>query len=480
MNLRTFIVLFSFFVGKVCFSQALFEQKVEDLQAHPLMKGALLGIVVFDERNDSALFKLNEDIAMVPASTLKLVTSAAALEILGPAYRFNTRLAISGKINSHTETLDGSLSIIGGGDPALGSEYFKENYFNPDFIDSWVYSIIRHGIKRIDGNIYIDESIYDGQDVPDTWIWEDIGNYYGAGARGISVFDNMFRITFRSGKRAGRPTEIIKVDPWAEWLEFENYVVSSDKNSDNAYVYGDPWGNLRKIRGTIPKKRDSFQIKASLPEPGLVLGELLKSKLESKNIPVSGQVKKGNAVEKADKYFEIWSPELSKIIKVLNHESVNLFAEHLVKQIAYEKTGVGSTEKGLEIIKKFWAGKGIDTSAMFLEDGSGLSHFNAISPKQLVEVLQFMKTKSRNFEFLKASLPAAGEGTLYYFGPDNFRGGSLRCKSGSMTRVRCFAGYLVTSSDEELIFAVMVNNFSMKQGELINYLESCLKILREN
>jgi len=480
MNLRIFLVLFFFFAGRVCSCQSLFDQKVKELQAHPLMKGASIGIVVIDSSSDSVLYEVNQDKLMVPASTLKLVSSAAALEILGPGYRFKTALAYSGQINTRTNFLEGDLLIIGGGDPALGSEYFKDFYRNPHFLDQWLQALILKGIRGINGNLCIDESAYEEQTVPSGWVWEDIGNYYGAGAGALAVYDNMFRITLQSGKEAGKPVSIIHVDPWAEELQFENYVTSSEKNSDHAYVFGSPWGNLRKIRGTIPVGRDRFPIKASLPEPGMVLGKMLKSKLERTHIPVSGEVKKLPAGETTETIDEVVSPPLSAIIKVLHHESVNLFAEHLVKQIAYEKNGLGSTREGIRIIREFWSEKGMDTGNLFMEDGSGLSRSNAVSPRHLAGILLYMKNKSPHSELFAGSLPGPGEGTLYFFDPALFPNQSLRCKSGSMTRVRCFAGYLETVAGEELVFSIMLNNFSMEQGELIERVEDILVTLRKN
>ncbi len=479
MNVRIFLVLFFFFAGRVCSCQSLFDQKVKELQAHPLMKGAGTGIVVVDISNDSVVYAFHPDQLMVPASTLKLVSSAAALEILGPAYRFKTHLAYSGQIHRQTHFLDGDLLIIGGGDPALGSAYFPDFYRNPPFLDQWVQSLILKGIRGINGNLCIDESAYEEQRVPPGWVWEDIGNYYGAGAGALAVHDNMFRITLQSGDEAGEPVSIIYVDPWAEELKFENYATSSEKNSDQAYVYGSPWGDLLKIRGTIPVNRDRFPIKASLPEPGIVLAKMLKSKLERIHIPVSGNVKRRTAGEKTVPIHEVVSPPLSAIVKVLNHESVNLFAEHLVKQLAWEKNGLGTTREGVRIIRDFWSQKGLDTTTLFMEDGSGLSRSNALSPRHLTEILLYMKNESPHSELFTGSLPEPGEGTLIFFDPARFPNQSLRCKSGSMTRVRCFAGYLVTVTGEELAFSIMLNNFSMKQSELIEKVEDLLVTLRK-
>jgi serine-type D-Ala-D-Ala carboxypeptidase/endopeptidase (penicillin-binding protein 4) len=477
MNLRTFAFISTFFIWKVCFCQDLVADRINKMLNDPLMKGAGIGIFVLNQENDSVLYDINSTTSLVPASILKLVTSSAALEILGSDYTFKTKLAKTGKIND-SNILEGDLVVIGGGDPTLGSEYFPEYFSKSHFPDQWIDAIKSEGIQGIKGNICLDESIYEDQTIPDTWIWGDIGNYYGAGICGISAYDNTFRITFRSDKESGKPAEIIDINPKVKGLEFENYVLSSDINSDRTNVYGVPLGGKEIVNGTIPKGQDNFVIKASLPEPGLVLGNDLKTKLEENEIFVSGEVKKCKTPSDIIPFYKFESPPLSEIIKVLNHESVNLFAEHLVKQIAYEKTGLGSTEEGVKLIKDFWKERGIETNGMFQEDGSGLSRYNAISPKQIVDILNYMKTESPNAGIFINSLPTAGEGTLVVFNPDNFPSECLKCKSGSMTRVRCYAGYLKTDFGKELIFAIMANNFSMSQSLLIHKIEELLVGIR--
>jgi D-alanyl-D-alanine carboxypeptidase/D-alanyl-D-alanine-endopeptidase (penicillin-binding protein 4) len=262
--------------------------------------------------------------------------------------------------------------------------------------------------------------------------------------------------------------------------EIRNYVESSDIQSDNAYVYGPPWPGQREIRGTIPKGRESFKIKASMPEPAIELGKELKIRLMEAGIEVTGGVKTGKASPTSVVVSETKSPPLSKIVEVLNHKSVNLYAEHLVKQIAFEKNRVGSTSEGLKIILEFWKGKGIDTRGMFMEDGSGLSRADAISSRQLTEVLKYMKTQSPEQQVFEKSLPTPGEGTLLSFGIEKFGGDTLRCKTGSMTRVQSLAGYLKTVSGNDLIFVLMVNNYSMPRKELMGRLEEILSFAKSN
>jgi len=455
---------------------AFFDQWKND----PAFRNASVGISVLDADSGKTIMETVPQVSMTPASIQKIVTSAAALEILGPQYRFETRIEYSGGLDSISGILNGNLIIKGGGDPALGSVYFKEHYLNNHFIDQWVEAIQQKGIKKISGDLVADASVYEEQMIPNTWVWEDLGNYYGAGACGLSIYDNMYEIWLKSGN-AGTPAEIIKTMPEVPGLEIENEVTASSVGGDQTAVFGSPFDSKRIIRGTIPANRDVYKIKASLPDPPLLLACQLKQKLEENNIQLDGTVKTTyKSCETGNVICKTMSPSLSEIITVMNHESVNLFAEHLCKHLAYIKTGHGSTGTGIEIIRKFWENKGIDTKGMFMTDGSGLSRFNAITPRHITAILNYIDHSS-GAEVFKQSLPTAGgAGTLHVFSEEKFPDGMLRAKSGSMTRVRCYAGFLKTKSEKELIFAIMLNNFSCSQPEAIKKIENFLVELSNN
>ena len=467
------VVLFSMFPF-FSFSQTNVEIELEKILDQPEYKDASVGIKLINVKSGESVFEYNANKLMIPASTLKIVTSAAALEILGADYRFKTQIGFIGELYENKE-LNGDLVIMGGGDPTLGSMYFSNSTSNTNFISYWVQKIKAAGIRKISGDIVLDASIYDSEKVPSTWIWGDIGNYYGAGASAFTCYDNLFRITFKSPERAGELTEIISTYPKIEGLEISNEVVSSEINSDRAYVFGSPLDKKRVISGTIPKGKNAFMIKAAVHRPEEILAEELLLKLAQGGIFISGKIK----FQKTDKtkFQTIYiheSPTLAEIVEVLNHESVNLFAEHLVKQIAAEKSGLGNREKGIELITEFWKSKGIFDDNFFMEDGSGLSHFNAISPNQISSILVFMAQKSLKSEAFFNSLPNAGSGTLSGFNTEFFPMNTLKAKSGSMSRVRCYAGYLETDSANKIAFSIMFNHFSGTNSKLVKEIENLL------
>ena len=459
------------------FAQPNFETEINHLLEKPDYESAIVGIRIEDLKNDEIVFDLNGDKLLIPASTLKLITTATALEILGSNYRFKTLIGYTGKIKD--EKLEGDLVVIGGGDPTLGSEYFESENFNPHFLDVWAEKIREAGVQKVNGNLVMDASIYDTEKIPDTWIWEDMGNYYGAGANAFTVYDNLFRINFSSPKRAGELTRIISIEPNIKGLEFNNEVISSDINKDLAYVFGSPLDKTRIIKGSIPKNRNSFIVKASIPKPEELLAEDLLKHLAQKGVFVSGKIVFDKAASsKINLIYINESPALSEIVKVLNFESVNLFAEHLLKQISAEKTGIGNRENSIELISEYWKSKGFPVEKLIMEDGSGLSHFNAVTPEFFVSVLKYMY-HSENSDVFQKSLPGAGDGTLTGFNKLHFPDESIKAKSGSMTRVRCYVGYLKTDSGKDFCFSVMFNQFIGSQSQIGNEIENILLDLRK-
>lgn len=479
MRTRIFVI-FSFLISCLCsFTQNDFQTELQKTLQQPEYQNTTVGIQIVDLETENPLFELNAKKLMIPASTLKIVTSATALEILGADYRFQTKIGYTGEV-LQTNELNGDLVVLGGGDPTLGSEYFNQFELCSDFINIWVQKIKVAGIRKISGDIIFDGSIYDSEKIPPTWIWSDIGNYYGAGANAFTCYDNLFGITFKSPKETGEKSEIISTAPKIEGLEIVNEVVSSDDSRDMAYVFGSPLDKKRVIRGTIPKDRKAFTIKAAVHHPEELLAEALLNQLANEGIFISGRVKFETVDKKQLQTIYIhYSPKLDEIAKVLNHESVNLFAEHLVLQIAAEKTGLGNRENGIQLIKEFWHSKGIDTRNLFIEDGSGLSHFNAISPEQINSILIFMARKSENRETFFNSLPSAGNGTIKSFIADSFPQNTLKAKSGSMTRVRCYAGYLQLDSGRRVAFSIMFNHFSGTQAKLIKGIENLLHTVKK-
>ncbi len=443
----------------------------------PGLENASIGILVVDANSGEKVIAHNSATSLVPASTLKIVTSASALETFGPKHTFKTLLAYTGKI-SEARTLNGDLVLLGSGDPAFMSMLFKDHYGN--VFKNMLQEIRGAGIRWINGNVVGDASYFGQQQIPDTWIWEDIGNYYGSSAYGLNIYDNTYTITFRT-EEAGSQAQITKIEPDLPWLKFENHVTAANNGGDNAYIYGSYFSDKRIIKGTIPKNRKSFSIKGSIPDPAFLAANQLLSKIKENGVGVSGNATSNYSEEKISNHqhlLEIKSPPLSEIIYQLNMKSINLYAETLLLHLAKTKGRNCTTEEGCKTLSTFWKNKGMDISGLYLEDGSGLSRANAVTAKQLVFVLQYMKTESKYSKSFLRSLPVAGKSErLKDFGLETELVGKLRAKSGYMSRVMGYAGYLTTESGSELAFAIIVNNYNCTNAEMRKMLEHFLSDL---
>ncbi|WP_321372892.1 D-alanyl-D-alanine carboxypeptidase/D-alanyl-D-alanine-endopeptidase [uncultured Draconibacterium sp.] len=473
MQARYFSLLFLLFFSGQVIAQNSFKIAVEQLLQQEDYKNASVGMKVIDLNSGENVFSLNSEKLLVPASTMKMITSGTALEILGADYRFKTQISYNGKIDKNG-VLNGDLVLTAGADPALGSEYFQDHYF--EFLNNWAKQVKASGINKVSGDLILDAGIYDSERIPDSWVWGDIGNYYGAGPSAFTVFDNMYRITFSSPKKVGRQTKVIQTYPKIEGLEIENEVLSADNNSDNAYIFGGPFDKRRVIRGTIPRNRKSFTIKASVPNPEEILAQAFLQQLMGEGVFVEGDTRyEKNAGDNTKLIYTQESPTLAEIAEVLNHESVNLFAEHFLKQIAVEKNGLGNRNDAIDLEKEYWMNRGLDMKNIFIEDGSGLSHFNAVSPEFFTQFLTVMATNEAFVE----SLPVAGKGTFKRFDTKQLPGKTLQAKSGSMTRVRCYSGYLTTDKGNKLVFSFMFNHFAGSHSNLIKEIEQLFVILKQ-
>jgi len=434
-------------------------------------------ICIIDASNGEVIADYSAGKSLSQASVMKLITTSASLELLGPDYTFNTILGYTGRIKKSTKTLKGNLIIKGGGDPALGSERFNEHYEH--FIEKWVEEVSKLGIRRIKGRVVTDDSYYDYKPVPPNWSWEDIGNYYGAGVYGLSIYDNTLKIHLRTGDTGSIPL-IIGMEPSGSGFEYLNYLLASG-SSDQGFVYSAPYSNNGWISGTIPVNTEDFALPASINNPPLLAARILSEKLHSAGIKVKNGPSSIRALPQLKPHSikvitRTISPPLSEIIEVLNHISFNLYAEHLIKELGKVYKGEGSTRAGTEVVIEFLDSIGIETSGMFIEDGSGLSPQDAINSRELASLLLYMKNDSEHFQEFFNSLPEAGkEGTLKNVFKDPLFDSRLRAKSGTLTRVKSYAGYFTTISGKEMIFSIIVNNFTGPSSKIVSQIEEIIK-----
>lgn len=451
------------------------------LQA-PYMRGASFSLVVKDVQEGKTVYSYDTDRLQSPASVLKTVATATALEILGEDYRYPTTLEYDGILENGT--LEGNLYIKGSGDPSLGSSHFAPG--QNKFLSTWIAALQKAGIKHITGSVISDESIFDTEGVSIKWLREDMGNYYAPGSYGISIFDNMYKLSLQTGAAGTRP--VLKgTEPDIPFIRFKNYLKAAPVSSDSAYIIGAPLDDVRYLYGVLPANREAYVLKGDIPDPALYLARYLTDQLQQKGIRVDGSPscyrieveenrwKKGERKEIVTTY----SPTLREIASICNHVSHNLYADALVKTVGLQykprrNEMISSFGRGVQVVKEYWEKKGLDVFPLRMNDGSGLAPADKVSAGFMGELLVYMATESAVSDAFIASLPQAGiEGSVRNFLKGSKLQGKAHLKSGGITGVRSYAGY-ITKDGKTYAVAVFSNNYSCPMSRMTRALEKLL------
>lgn len=424
------------------------------------LKYAISSLYVIDAKTGQVVFDKNSRIGLAPASTQKIITSVTAFELLGKDYRYKTEFG-NKKNDGNT------LYINPTGDPTFCSWRWKSTS-EDSIVNKLFRKISESNIKRI-RNVMIDTTGWEFESIPDGWIWQDIGNYYGAGMHKFNYRENQYDISLRSGNSIGDSVRIVS-SQIGNKMELDSKLSSAKKGSgDNAYVYlPDSPGDQFVLRGTIPVSENSFSISASITDPEWKFFEKIAGRLQEEmsfDIGHGGFGFIGNSTLKDENYnivFTHYSPTLDSIIYWFNKKSINLYGEALVKTFAYEKTGYGSTDTGVAIVKKFWKEKGMDDDELGIVDGSGLSPLNRVTTHSQVEILKYAKTKDW-FPYFQNALPEYNGMTM---------------KSGTISGVKGFCGYHKAKNGKEYIFSFLVNNYNGSSSSLVSKMYKVLDNLK--
>ncbi len=477
--MRIFLLVFAVFFGHISLAQSnKLQTRINAAVASSAFKHANVGVSVIDLETGSTLAGLNQNKVLVPASSQKVITTFAALDILGEDHEFVTTIAYDGAMQADG-TIEGNLYIIGQGDPTLGTSKLSEVLNFEKLMETIVDEVEKFGITCIDGNIIADESFLHSFPVCPSWQWNDLGNYYAAGAWGLNINENQYLVAFDKRGKVGTRPRVKYYTPEIPGLEFSNeIVVDSSNTKDNAYIFGGPNNYYKRIVGTIPAGEGNFYIKGSIPDPPYFAAFQLHQYLKKAKIPSSGYESIYDPVEskklKRKIIAEITSPELKTIIRSANLTSNNLYCEALLKTIAKKKGHTGSGGHGLYEINKFLRKLKVDTEGVHMEDGSGLSVRNNVSPEALASFLQKITTKIDREEICKLLAVGGRNGTVAGLFKGSKAAGRVYLKSGSMNRIQSYTGYIHCKSGRWVSFAVMVNGYDISAKAMRRKLEKVM------
>ena len=471
--------------------KAKLKKCLDDLSSREPLKGAVWGVCV-KAMDGSTLASRSEGVRMIPASNMKLITTGAAMHALGADFRFETGLAYSGQITDGT--LEGDVYIVGGGDPTIASRDSISLSVDGLFW-KWKNMLKKAGIQKVNGRIIGDGSAFEGHLENSSWTYDDTGTFYGCGGNALSFYVNAVDYSV-SATTEGAAVKIIQSYPETPWMHVENYTSTASAGSGNSlFLFTTDLAPYGEWRGTFATDRRPKTEHAANKYGALTCAYYFWKYLKNTGFEVSGPycdiARDGsirNGVDwtlspapssKLEKIGKTVSAPLSQIARITNWRSDNFFAESMFRIMGEKACGVSVYDSCRVAENKVLESLGLKPSRVHIEDGSGLSRKNAVSPEFFCDFLLAMRSSNAAGEFL-TSLPALGEGTLWSLLPNHPERSRIRLKSGSMEGVLCYSGYVLDAEGAPLYaFSILTNAATAKPGEVRTALARILTLLLE-
>jgi len=413
---------------------------------------AFWGALVQDLETGQILYERNPNKAFLPASNQKIVTTATALDLLGSTYRYETTLRFDGRTVDSVMT--GDLIIDGSGDPTFGSVELR----GADPLASWAEQLADMGVRRIEGRLIGDDNRFDDRPYPEGWdvdyITRQAGRYMGTSASGLSYSDNVVAVKI-SAARPGAPPNV-RLRP-AGTVKVRNEAQTSSRwRGSSVEVDRIFTGNTVHLTGTVARSyRGTVNVPVS--NPTMFTLQSFVQELRAAGIETDVQVLDIDEVEEPPSdgkdLFMSLSPPLSEIIAVVNKRSNNFYAEQLFRTYGWGGSARGASKRTDAFLRRI----GVDTRQLLVNDGSGLSRKDLVTPRAMVEVLAHMSDHPEKSAWF-ASLPQGGENntTLEY----RLHRTPVWAKTGSLRFVRALSGYAERPDGRRIAFAFFANNYT--------------------
>jgi D-alanyl-D-alanine carboxypeptidase/D-alanyl-D-alanine-endopeptidase (penicillin-binding protein 4) len=470
-------------------------ERIEEKLASPAARRAIWGLQIVEIGSGETVYSRNAETLFVPASNAKLYATALALDRLGPDYRFKTRAVGDGPLQEGV--LQGALRLIGGGDPNLSARVipydpkieFREERLEP--IRELARQIAEAGVNHVAGDIIGDDTRYVWDPYPSGWSLDDVRWDYGAPVSALSVNDNRIEILVRPGAANG-PAHL-RLKPELPYYKIENRTETKTTRRVARRLEMRLRGAERAIDfwGEISIRSPGREMNAAISDPALYAAMALKAELEALGIVVAGGARAVHAqpyefasLKDAPRKPEpeypvtlavILSPRLADTLAIVNKSSQNLHAEILLREVGYQRRGVGSAEAGIEEMRDYLEEIGLSPWEFFLSDGSGLARKNLVSPEASVKLLRAV-WESPNRQVYLDSLPVGGEdGTLDWRFSRSPAKGRIHAKTGSLSHVTALSGYATRIDGTELAFSTFVNNFGVSSSYIRKILDEILE-----
>lgn len=395
--------------------------------------------------NGDSVFSYNPQVPLLPASTLKVVTTAAALHYLSPEYRFHTDVLTTGQRVG--DTLQGDLILKGYGDPKLTTEQLL--YFATQLREA--------GIQKITGRLIGDASFFDTLDRAPSWDETRTQRAYDAKLGALSLNYNTMTVHARPADQVGTPLRVW-LEPETSYVRIDNTTKTTKKGKSS--IAARRYETNIEVSGSLPSYSEEKTVLMNVEDPARYTIATFYTLLQKMGISIAGGIEIGIAPPNAIQMYRHTSPPLSMILKELNTYSNNFIAEQIIKTIAATKTDLpGSHAEGLRLVNEFLQQSGINTQGVTLADGSGLSRDNRMMAQTMTHLLTMMpKRFDVGPDFMSSLRVLGANGVESHRLEDSPAHGKIRAKTGTLDGLSSLVGYVPSAAGQVFAFALLLNN----------------------
>jgi D-alanyl-D-alanine carboxypeptidase/D-alanyl-D-alanine-endopeptidase (penicillin-binding protein 4) len=433
------------------------------------------GVLVRSLDGGETLFERQADRMFVPASTMKVVTASAALEALGPDFRWSTAVGATGPVEGGV--LPGDLVVAGSGDPTLSGRFHRDVM---TLFREWADSLRARGVTRVEGRVVGNDDRFDDLPYGAGWAWDDVDDVYSAQVSALELNEGVVEVRVEGTVEAGRPARASTM-PFLADVPIENEVVMVRGPSALRFGRGREPGAVR-VWGVMSVDSPPVHQLAPVNDPTRFFATVLRETLVLQGIAVSGAAVDADALAADDPargpaaatLFVHRSPPLARVLPGFLKPSQNQIGELILKTLGAELRGAGTAAGGAAAVDSLHRLWGMPPGALRMADGSGLSRYDLLTPRLLVRVMERMAA-SPHAEAWRAALPVMGaEGTLARRGAGTPLAGRVVAKTGTMSGVRSLTGYLTTDAGERLVFAAVSNHHDRPAREVDRVVDAAL------
>jgi serine-type D-Ala-D-Ala carboxypeptidase/endopeptidase (penicillin-binding protein 4) len=435
--------------------------EIDALLDDPDLAHAYWGILIKSLETGETIYDRNADRLFVPASNMKIITGAAALETLGPEFRFRTTVAAGGPIQNGV--VDGPLVVTGTGDPSFGSRFADDSRA---VFRAWADSLRLRGITRVAGGVIGVDTAFTDPTLGQGWMWDDLAGNSSAEFGALQFNYGVIDLEIFPAQTVLQPA-VILVDPPTQFVRITNDTRTMPAGTTTAIrVSRDEAGQGIVVRGEVAADATPLTRTVAIRNPALYVASLVRETLREEGIAVEGPAihyteigLAHGSLQHPQPLFSYDSPPLSEILTAMMKPSQNQIAETLLRTVARELGGEGTASRAAIVVDSLFQAWELENIRMRLADGSGLSRYDLVSPALLVEILTHMDA-SPHREVWITSLPIAGrDGTLASRMEDPPLLDQVHAKTGSLSGIRALSGYLTTRSGERIVFSTVANNY---------------------